>query len=152
MKFTLLRPGLPLERSGTERVLELMQQLYEQDGLGYDEGRAREAIDGLMDNPPYGGIWLIEADGKTVGYLIVTIGYSLEFHGRYGLLDEFFVDRAWRSRGIGSLALDFAADWCRSQGLKALRLEVGHENLRALGLYRRSGFEVHDRHLMTRWL
>jgi len=68
------------------------------------------------------------------------------------LLDEFFVDSAWRSQGIGTQALAFAEEWCRSRGLRALRLEVGHENPRALGLYQRTGFEVHDRHLMTKWL
>ena len=129
-----------------------MQQLYQQDSLGYDEHRARLAIDGLFAEPSHGGIWLIHADAAPVGYLVLTIGYSLEFHGRYALLDEFFVDRAWRGQGIGTRALAFAEEWCRSRGLRALRLEVGHDNRRALGLYQRTGFELHDRHLMTKWL
>lgn len=129
-----------------------MQQLYAQDGLGYDESRARLAIDGLFEEPAHGGIWLIHADSAAIGYLVLTIGYSLEFHGRYALLDEFFMVREWRSQGIGTRALAFAEEWCRSHGLRALRLEVGHRNPRALGLYQRTGFEVHDRHLMTKWL
>jgi len=143
---------LPLTPPGVPRLLEFMQQLYARDALSYDENRARLAIDGLFAEPAHGGIWLFHADGAAVGYLILTIGYSLEFCGRYALLDEFFVDAEWRGRGIGSQALGFAEDWCRARGLRALRLEVGYHNVRALGLYKRTGFELHDRHLMTKWL
>ena len=129
-----------------------MEQLYAHHGLRLDQDRARRAIDGLFAEPQHGGVWLIDADATAVGYLVLTIGYSLEFHGRFGLLDEISVDEAWRGKGIGSQALEFAAEWCRSRGLRALRLEVSHGNTHALRLYERTGFEVHDRHLMTRWL
>ena len=152
MTVTFLPLTLPAARAGVPRLLEWMRELYSSDGLGYHEDRARHGIDGLVADPAYGGIWIINAGDVAVGYLILTIGYSLEFHGRYGLLDEFFVESDWRGRGVGRQALAFAADWCRSKGLHALRLEVGRRNLRALGLYQRAGFELHDRHLMTKWL
>jgi GNAT superfamily N-acetyltransferase len=133
-------------------VLALMSQLYAQDAIAWDEDRSRKGIADLLAAPELGGIWLIQVDGATAGYLVLTICFSLEFHGRYALLDEFFVEEQWRSQGIGSQALVFAEDQCRLRGLNALRLEVAHENVRALELYRRRGFDLHDRYVMTRWL
>ena len=141
---------LPLTPPGIPRVLDYMAQLYESGG--YDEDRQRKAIEGLFANPESGGIWLVHADGNRVGYLVLTIGYSLEFHGRYVLLDEIFLDAAWRNHGIGSQALAFAERWTRARGCQALSLEVGHHNPGALRLYRRCGFAAPDRHLLTKAL
>lgn len=136
-----------------DAVLVFMSRLYEQDGItGYDAGRARGATEELLANRDLGGAWLIQAEGLAIGYLVLTIGYSLELGGRFGLLDEFYIEEGWRGQGVGTEALAFAESVCRARGLGALRLEVGHGNIRALALYRRFGFEVHDRHLMTKWL
>lgn len=129
-----------------------MEQLYAHHGLSLDQDRARRAIAGLFAEPQQGDVWMIDADGTAVGYMVLTVGYSLEFHGRYGLLDEISIDEAWRGKGFGTQALEFAAEWCRERGLRALRLEVSHDNLGALRLYQRAGFDVHDRHLMTKWI
>ena len=142
---------LPLTAAGVDRALTMMVQLYA-GNMKYDPAVARAAIEWLIDNDACGAAWFIEAGGKTAGYLVLTIGYSLEFHGRYGLLDELFVEEAFRGQGIGSQALAFAEEVCRLRGLRALRLEVGRANPRAQSLYNRTGFEVHDRNLMTKWL
>jgi ribosomal protein S18 acetylase RimI-like enzyme len=83
---------------------------------------------------------------------VVLLGYSLEFGGRFGLLDELFVKENCRGMGLGALALAFADEQCRARGWQALRLEVGQNNQRAQNLYARSGFEMHDRFLMTKWM
>lgn len=127
-----------------------MSRLYASGG--YDEDRQRKALEGLMASPEQGGAWTIQADGRPAGYLILTVGYSLEFHGRYALLDELFLDAEWRGRGIGTGALAFAEEWSRGRGLRAVRLEVGHHNPGALRLYRRYGFSAPDRHLLTKAL
>ena len=57
-----------------------------------------------------------------------------------------------RGRGMGARALVLAEEHCHRNGIEALRLEVHHENHRALALYERNGFEAHDRYLMTKWL
>jgi GNAT superfamily N-acetyltransferase len=141
---------LPLTAAEIAGVLVPMSQLYAHDGIAWDEDRSRKAVADLLAAPDSGGIWLIRVCGTTVGYLVLTIGFSLEFDGRYALLDELFVAEEWRSQGIGGQALEFAEEQCRVRGLKALRLEVGRKNVRALALYRRRGFEVHERYLMTR--
>ncbi len=132
--------------------MPMMAQLYAHDALPWDRVAARNALVALLEAPQHGTAWLMEADREPAGYLVITIGFSLEFHGRYGLLDEFFVEPQRRSHGIGSAALAFADEQCRSWGLDALRLEADVHNSRALELYRRRGFRAHDRYLMTRWI
>jgi GNAT superfamily N-acetyltransferase len=135
-----------------ERALDMMGRLYSEAGATHHRERARRGAEALMANPELGGVWLIEMQGDTAGYLCVTLCYSLEFDGRFALLDELYLEEAWRSQGIGAQAIAFAVEWSRARGLAAIRLEVEHTNSRAIELYRREGFQAHDRHLMTKWL
>jgi len=146
-----------LTDAAMERALDMMGGLYSEAGVTHDRERARRAAEGLMANPALGGVWLIHVNGERVkdaqvGYLCVTLCYSLEFDGRFALLDELYLKEAWRGQGIGAQAIAFAAEWSRVRGLAAIRLEVAHTNSRAIELYRREGFQAHDRHLMTKWL
>jgi GNAT superfamily N-acetyltransferase len=143
---------IALTGSTLERGLDLMGRLYSEAGSTHHRDRARRAAEGLMANPELGGVWLIEVDGEPVGYICVTLCYSLEFDGRFALLDELYLEEPWRGQGIGTRAIAFAEEWSSARGLAAIRLEVSHSNLRALELYGRQGFEAHDRHLMTKWL
>lgn len=133
-------------------MLHLSGQLYAREGLAWDRERARRAAEELIAEPQSGGIWLVCVDGETAGYLVLTVCYSLEFGGQFGLLDEIFLAEPWRGRGIGTEALEFAAEWCRERGMEALRLEVWTANASAIRLYQRAGFTLEERHLMTRRL
>jgi ribosomal protein S18 acetylase RimI-like enzyme len=135
-----------------DEALDLMGCLYSEAGAAHHRERARRATAGLMANPELGGVWLIAMGAETAGYLCVTVCYSLEFAGRFALLDELYLKEAWRGKGIGRQAIVFVEEWSRAHGLAAIRLEVAHANLRALELYRRQGFKAHERHLMTKWL
>ena len=143
---------VPLSLAGLEKALQLRRQLYLHEDLACEPGDAAQLLHELVDNPSWGTLWLIEVEGQTAGYLLLTICYSLEFRGRFGLLDEFYVEQRWRGQGIGASALRFLDRESRSRGLKVLRLEVMHVNLPALELYRRHGFAIEPRHLMTKWL
>jgi ribosomal protein S18 acetylase RimI-like enzyme len=129
-----------------------MQGLYAHDSLQYDLDRARDTCEWLLANPELGGIWVIQSEGRDAGYLIVTMCVSIEFRGRFALLDELYVDEAFRGRGSGSKAVEFAVAWARARGIKAIRLETAQDNERAQGLYRKCGFVVDERYLMTKWL
>jgi ribosomal protein S18 acetylase RimI-like enzyme len=143
---------LSLESGQAGRILGFMRGLYAHDSIRYDLDRARETCEWLIANPGHGGIWVIRSEGRDAGYLIVTQCVSIEFGGRFALLDELYVDEAFRGQGLGAEAVEFAAAWARERGLKAIRLETAHDNERARGLYRKCGYVVDERHLMTRWL
>jgi GNAT superfamily N-acetyltransferase len=142
----------PAEIPDLERILPMMSRLYGQDALPFDDDRARAAAEWLLANPDSGGIWTIEADGSAAGYLVMTVCASLEFRGRFALLDELYLEEPCRGRGLGARAIEFAAEWARARGMAAVRLETAHDNLRAQNLYRKCGFILHDRFLMSKWL
>ena len=135
-----------------DEVLEMMREYYAFDDLQFDVEGARPALKSLIENKSFGRVWTIGCGTEHAGYLVLTFGYSLEFHGRFGLIDELYLRSPFRNRGIGSKALAFAQHHCESSGIPVLRLEVERVNLRARAAYRNFGFETHDRFLMTKWL
>jgi GNAT superfamily N-acetyltransferase len=130
-----------------------MQELYDHDGtLVFDGMRARAALEQLISCPAYGGVWLIVEAERVAGYVVLTLGYSVEFHGVDAFLDETYVTPDSRNRGIGTAALRFIEDKCLELGVNALHLQVERANTQAQEFYRRGGFVDHDRHLLTKWI
>ena len=99
-----------------------------------------------------GRLWVADADSGVVGYLAVTLGFSLEYRGRDAFVDELYIAEGYRGQGLGQAAMQVAETYCHEHGVKALHLEVERHREPALNLYRRVGFEEHDRYLMTKIL
>ena len=133
-------------------LLEMMQEFYSQQEMRFDESKAREAIGGILRAPEYGQIYLVFRGAALAGYFALTFCFSLEFHGRFGLLDELYLRESFRRQKLGQGVVGFAEGLCRQAGIAALRLEVGRDNAPAQSLYRKSGFQEDARNLMTRWL
>lgn len=129
-------------------LLELMAEFY-QDTMPFVPEVARSAMLGLLQNPAYGLVWLIARGDRTLGYVVLTLGYSLEYGGRDAFIDELYLRLTDRNQGIGTQALHFLEKICRQLHIKALHLEVERDNPRAQALYDRVGFQVGDRVLMT---
>ncbi|HXE56314.1 MAG TPA: GNAT family N-acetyltransferase [Tepidisphaeraceae bacterium] len=126
-----------------EELKRMMARLYEGEGFQYPS-RAPAALDVLLREPNLGRCFLIRQGSQTVGYLVVAFGFSLEFGGRDAFLDELFIVPEARARGIGKRTVQFAADFCRAEGIDALHLEVSGKNAAAQRLYRGAGFR--ERH------
>jgi ribosomal protein S18 acetylase RimI-like enzyme len=135
-----------------EDLMVLMRAFYKESQYPFDGMRAEAAVIALMRNPENGAAWIFRYGGRAVGYLIVTFGYSIEFGGRDAFVDELFVSERDRGHGIGTRALEIAEAHCLEQGVAALHLEVERGNRRAQSLYEQSGYEAHERYLMTKWL
>jgi diamine N-acetyltransferase len=135
-------------------LLRMMRVLAEQEPgkIKFDEPAARASFRRLLSLPAFGRTWLLFEENETVGYIVLTIGFSFEFHGHDAFIDELYVDAAYRRRGFGRRAVAFVEAKAREMGVNALHLEVDRGNEPALELYRRSGYEDHDRFLMTKWL
>ncbi len=133
-----------------ETLLGMMRELYQQDGLAFDESAARRALQGIIHKPDWGCVFLI-CDGEEIaGYAALTFSYSLEFHGRDAFLDELYLREEYRGKGIGAYTLEFLSAVCAESGVRALHLEVERHNTNAQRVYRKAGFEDHDRYLMTK--
>ena len=143
------KPAAPAD---LESLVGFMHALYAHDQIAFDEQVARQGLAQLVADESLGRVWLIAVDEVAAGYIVLTYGFSLEYHGRDAFIDEFFVGAEWRGRGVGLRALEFVADFCRTEGIAAVHLAVAHANARALHVYRRFGFEAHERYIMTKWL
>jgi ribosomal protein S18 acetylase RimI-like enzyme len=131
-------------------LLSMMRQLYAEDGGRFELAPAERALRGLLAEPSLGAVWIAEDEDGACGYVVMTVGYSLEFHGRDAFVDELFVSRGRRGQGLGARALSLLEGECRARDAHALHLEVTPTNEPALGLYRRQGFELRGRSLMTK--
>ncbi|MGX5730290.1 GNAT family N-acetyltransferase [Pseudoxanthomonas beigongshangi] len=142
----------PASRPDIDVLVPVVRQFYADEGIPWDEAMLREALDALLSDPANGRLLLIERDGALAGYIVIGFCFSLEFGGRYGLLDELYVLPSQRGGGLGKLALAEVEALCLREGLRAVRLEVSDDNEHAHGIYQRSGYDAHPRRLMTRWL
>jgi diamine N-acetyltransferase len=134
-------------------VFDMMVELQKDDpwSCQFDEATARSAMDELLRAPSLGRVWIVADGPDAIGYIVMAFDYSLEYQGKGAWVDEFFIRRSHRAKGIGRETLEFFVEQARSLGVKAVHLEVNHGNP-AIELYRRVGFEEHGRYLMTKWI
>ena len=135
-----------------ELVLPLMREFYSQQEMVFDETVARAGLKNAAANPQLGQVYLISRGQELAGYFVLTFCFSLEFHGKFALLDELYLREPFRRQKFGRAAIEFAQRICRDAGIRALRLEVWSGNHVAQALYKADGFKTEDRFLMTKWL
>ncbi len=135
-------------------LVPMMRALDEHEpyAIQFDESAVRTAFRQFLGLPAFGRVWLLYTGPALVGYIVLTIGFSFEFHGHDAFIDELYIAPDHRRLGIGRQALAFLEQKAREMGVNAVHLEVDRGNDPALELYRRTGYRDHDRFLMTKWL
>jgi diamine N-acetyltransferase len=135
-------------------LVPMMRSLDEHEtyAIRFDESAVRAAFRQFLSLPSFGRAWLLYTGPALVGYIILTIGFSFEFHGHDAFIDELYIAPDYRRRGFGRQAIAFLEQKAREMGVNAVHLEVDRGNDPALELYRRTGYRDHDRFLMTKWL
>lgn len=131
-----------------DRLIPLVTAFHAEEGVELDEETRRTALLPLLEGSPHGAIYLIGPGRAPIGYIVVTFGWSIEFGGMDGLVDEFFIRPGVRRRGIGSEVLRQLPKALGSAGVKALHLEVAHDNTRAQAFYRRLRFEPDENYML----
>ena len=135
-------------------LLAMMRCLAEQEPGAYffDEPIVRQALRTFLADPALGRTWIFFDDQAPIGYIVLTFGFSFEYHGRDAFIDELYIEPQYRRQGIGRRAMQFIEERARELGVTAIHLEVDDGNDPASELYRRSGYQDHERYLMTKWL
>lgn len=129
-------------------LLRLVQEYYTYDHLDFEEDIVRSAVRELLSNKPLGQIWLIYQGSVPIRYVVLTLGYSLEFGGQDAFIDELYIQEPFRGQGIGAIVLALVEAAARSVGIRALYLEVECENRKAQRFYRAQGFEDREHFLL----
>ncbi len=138
--------------SDLDVLANLVSEYYAFDGLIYNDRLARRALLELIGDERFGRIWLFELEQHPIGYLVLTFGFIVEFHGKHAVIDEVYLRPNYRGHGYFRQALTFVETFCRESGISCLRLEVEKKKNKAQETYRKAGFRRHDRLLMTKLL
>ncbi len=133
-------------------LVELMTEFYQEAGLTLSSDAATKAFTTLLEEPSRCRVWLVERDSEPVGYIVLTLSYSMEFGGLRGFVDDFFVRPAARRKGYGTVALKAVKAACRELNVRALLVETGPQTHPARGVYARAGFKESGRMLLSQTL
>ena len=93
----------PAAREDEPALLRMMRNLAEQEPGAYffDEPAIREVLRKFLACPDLGQAWVFFEEGTPVGYIVLTFGYSFEYHGRDSFIDELYIEPQYRRKGIG---------------------------------------------------
>lgn len=94
----------------------------------------------LMESDTYAQGYIIEYQGKSVGYALTAKTFSQEAGGMVLWIEELFILPEYRGKGLGT---EFFAYIQKNEApaLARLRLEVEPDNQKAMRLYERMGFK-----------
>jgi diamine N-acetyltransferase len=130
-------------------LLRLIIAYYRFDKIPFKRESLSRGLDTLLRNLSQGQAWMLETHhNKAIGYAILTYNFDLEYGGVEGMLTDLYVEKRFRQRGVGSLALYEIEDFCRERGIRTIELQVQHHNKSANTFYRNTGFRVLPRKVM----
>lgn len=83
-------------------LLSMMRHLAEQPpALPFDESGLRAPWEKFLIHPELGRAWLVQYREMTIGYVILTLGFSFEYRGVDSFIDELYIEPPWRPMGFG---------------------------------------------------
>ncbi|MDX5401864.1 MAG: GNAT family N-acetyltransferase [Rhodobacterales bacterium] len=127
-----------------DRVVPLVAAFHAEMGYDTDDAHHHAAVLPLLEGSPHGAIWLVGPRRAPVGYVVISFGWSVEFGGLDGVVDEIFVRPPVRGRGMGFEALNGIAKALGANGVRALHLEVARDDARTQRFYARARFHPRD--------
>lgn len=92
---------------------------------------------------------LLDSSGEKIG--LFWLNYALNEPSKRAFIYEFEIFEPYRNGGFGQSALDGLFKYCKTAGLKEIRLHVFAHNDRALHVYQKLGFRATDM-MMTKQL
>ena len=131
-------------------LVALMAQFYAESDYGLDRDLAEKAFAAILSDERLGYVWLIDEETKVVGYIVLTLGLGMEYGGLMACIDDLFVVPHGRNKGLATAALVQVRDFGKSIDVRAITVEVSHNNGSAQTVYRRLGLaKASDRQLLA---
>ncbi len=132
-------------KSDFNDYINMSKQMYNSEATMHNvpEKNFINTFDNIMNNSPFVRGLIIEREGKTVGYGLLSFTYSNEAGGNVVLLEELFIINEYRGHGIGESFFKFVHSEY-ANNTKRFRLEVSKNNLNVVNFYKRMGYEEFD--------
>jgi GNAT superfamily N-acetyltransferase len=128
----------PLTAARAAEAVPLLGVQLAEHGMAQEARALHDAVAGLVQGR--GAVLLATRGTEAVGVAVLSYTWTLEHGGQCAWLDELYVAPAERGSGLGTALLDRAIAHAKSEGCRAIDLEVDIEHARAEHLYERRGF------------
>ncbi len=131
-----------IEKKDAEACATLLKEFYATDAVCHDipNENIERTIELALADSPYVKIIISESDGHYEGFCTLSFTYSSEAGGIVTLIEEIYVRDDFKGKGIGTKIFEFVRSEFDHK-TKRYRLEVVSENVGAIKLYERLGFE-----------
>jgi ribosomal protein S18 acetylase RimI-like enzyme len=108
---------------------------------GHEVGPVQAAaIRDLCSDALLGRAWLLTDGRQDVGYALAYWRHSIDHGGRVAVLDDLWIDSAFRGQGLGRRLLGAVLAEVSGVGARAVVVEADPQDAPAMALYRRLGF------------
>ncbi|AFM01027.1 MULTISPECIES: GNAT family N-acetyltransferase [Desulfitobacterium] len=124
-----------------ERFLELAFEFYHSEAVLQPVPKEfhTRTFDEMMSSDRYLNGYILEWENQVAGYAITAKTFSQEAGGIVVWIDEIYILPPYRSQGLAREFFQYLEEHRHDQ-IKRIRLEVEEENVKAISLYKRLGF------------
>src|SRR5580765_5200331 len=89
-----------------QKLVVMMAEFYSDSPYTLNPRRATDAFTALLADERLGHIWIIQSNSRDVGYVVVTLCHSMTFGGMAAVVDDFFIQAAFRGNGLSKAAME----------------------------------------------
>jgi ribosomal protein S18 acetylase RimI-like enzyme len=132
-----------------ERLVEVVRRFHGKSGHAVGPGQAA-AIRDLCSDASLGRAWLLTDGRQDVGYSLAYWRHSIDYGGRVAVLDDLWIDAAFRGHGLGRRLLGAVLAEVSGVGARAVLVEADPADAPAMALYWRLGFAPKGTVLLVR--
>jgi GNAT superfamily N-acetyltransferase len=120
MEFDTPLPRIdPARPDDLEPLLDLARRFHREDRHGLDAA-GEAALHRIVADEPLARCWIVRRADRPIGYLVLTLDFSIEYGGRDGFIDDLYLIESERGRGFGAVLLEFAISAARELGIRTL--------------------------------
>lgn len=130
-------------------ISQMVKEFYVEENYSFNLVEIEKNLATLLSDKNIGNIFLIMDGRETAGYCMIINSFCLELGGKIGYIDELYINNNYRNKKLSTNFLTAIIESYRLNKYASLRLEVEEDNSKAKELYKRFGFKIHQRNLMS---
>lgn len=135
--ITVIRNMLPTDK---DEIICMMNDFYSSPAV-HTNGSYEifvTDVENCVNDSPYLEGYVFEADGTIQGYAMLAKSFSTEFGKPCIWIEDIYIKKEFRGYGIGKKFFEFLDNTYKDC---IFRLEVEEDNVNAVNLYKKNGFE-----------
>lgn len=131
-----------MENRDTEEVLAMMKIFYDSPAILHkaSEEVLRRDIRDCVGDVPFVEGFVFEKENQIAGYSMIAKSYSTEYGGICIWIEDLYIKPEYRGSGIGTQFFSYLEEQYGENAVR-LRLEVEKDNARAIGVYKKCGYQ-----------